>query len=347
MKQFKVKWIGLLVLIALLATAGIAGAQEEPRGGSDRGPAQPPDPIRMLVGAVAQATGLSPQEVIAEYEAGKSPNDILSTNGADVEAFDAWIMSEQVARLNRAVATGKMTREEADVKLAEFSEMFGGVMSGDIPLQQDPGHGGVVQQAARGLLKAVEDATGLTTQEIIELARGGQTLGEIVEANGGDVDAVVAAAVIAETEQINQAVADEKMTQERADEILAELETRLAEAMTAPLPAPQQRGDRPGVDMMRMVGDLAAEATGKTARELLEQARDEDLSIAEVLEANGADVDALTASATQTIIDEVNQAVADGKMDQERADKMLENLDEQIDRFLNQKPGERPDRGGK
>jgi 3-hydroxyacyl-CoA dehydrogenase len=59
----------------------------------------------------------------------------------------------------------------------------------------------------------------------------GATLAEVVTNNGGDVDEVIAAAVAAATEQANQAVANGRITQEQADELLARLETLYQNAM--------------------------------------------------------------------------------------------------------------------
>jgi hypothetical protein len=79
----------------------------------------------------------------------------------------------------------------------------------------------------RALLGAIAAATGLEQQEIVTQAREGQTLLEIAEANGADVDEIVAQVVASETERVNQAIADGSLVQADADQFLADLEARV------------------------------------------------------------------------------------------------------------------------
>lgn len=106
--------------------------------------------------------------------------------------------------------------------------------------------------------------------------------------------------------------------------------------------------DRAGAagDILNDVMDTIAQTTDKTARDLLQEARAQGLSLGEVLTANGVDVAALTEQVMQAVTEQVNQAVADGKMTQARADQLLQNLPARIDDLLNRVPGERPGPGG-
>jgi len=79
----------------------------------------------------------------------------------------------------------------------------------------------------RTLIAAVAEATSLDQREIMTQTREGKTLLEIVEANGADADQIVAQVVAAETERVNQAVADGSMAQADADQSLADLEARV------------------------------------------------------------------------------------------------------------------------
>jgi hypothetical protein len=87
----------------------------------------------------------------------------------------------------------------------------------------------------RALFGAIAEATGLDQQEIVTQAREGKTLLEIAAANGAGVDEIVAQVVAAETERVNQAVADGSLEQADADDWLAGLETRVKEMLEQPL----------------------------------------------------------------------------------------------------------------
>jgi hypothetical protein len=87
----------------------------------------------------------------------------------------------------------------------------------------------------RALLGAIAEATGLDQQEIMTQTREGQTLLEIATANGADVDDIVAQVVAAETERVNQAVADGSLEQTDADQWLTDLEARVKALLEQPM----------------------------------------------------------------------------------------------------------------
>ena len=62
---------------------------------------------------------------------------------------------------------------------------------------------------------------------IREAHMNGQTLAELIEANGQSVDDFIAAAVSAASERINTAIDNGRITEERAAEMIATLEERL------------------------------------------------------------------------------------------------------------------------
>jgi hypothetical protein len=83
----------------------------------------------------------------------------------------------------------------------------------------------------RALFEAITTSTGIDQQELMTQTREGNTLLEIAEANGADADKVVAQVVAAETERVNQAVADGSMEKADADAWLADLEARIREML--------------------------------------------------------------------------------------------------------------------
>lgn len=79
------------------------------------------------------------------------------------------------------------------------------------------------------LLSLVEEYTGLTQEELRTAHQNGQTLAEVIEANDGSVDDFVAAAVEQVNTQIDEAVTNGRITEERA-ELMKE---NLSEQITA------------------------------------------------------------------------------------------------------------------
>jgi urease gamma subunit len=191
----------------------------------------------------------------------------------------------------------------------------------------------------REVLEIVAEATGLTGREIADRVRAGETLAEIITAQGGDVAAVTSQIVSAITERVNTAVAEGRITQERADEILLDLEARVTLLLNGEYElagAGLGRGDRGGIRGEAGFGVLqrAAEATGLTVQEIVTQMRDGQ-PLAAVLSANGVDV--------QTFIDEtvaefdarMAEAVTAGRITQEEADQRSVQFREELTERIN------------
>jgi len=120
LKSWMSKSIGVVVLVGILAAlvAGTALAQEEaPQGPMGRGHGP-----RGHVQQIAEATGLTVEEVVAELQSGKTPAEVLAENGVDVDTFVADALAGLEARLDDAVANGLMDQARADEILANASE---------------------------------------------------------------------------------------------------------------------------------------------------------------------------------------------------------------------------------
>ena len=150
---------------------------------------------------------------------------------------------------------GNLSPEEQQAAMAERMNQFAGtaMTSMLISLLEARAEGEAWEVAApnqdfilqRQIFAAISEAAGVDQQEITEQAREGKTLLEIAEANGADVDKLVAQVVAAETERVEQAVADGTMEQSDADEWLADLEARVREMLEQPLQfgGPGAKGD--------------------------------------------------------------------------------------------------------
>ena len=163
-------------------------------------------------------------------------------------ASDVSVVSSQADRLQQALAglvtDGTLTQAQAD-KVASTLE------SAD--LGRGPGgHGG---PGGRGRdLSTAATALGLSEDELRTALEGGKTLAQVAEDEGVDVDTLIAALVKAETERINEAVTDGRLTQAEADERLADLEARVTERVNSTRPA-RPHGDRPDDDTSTQTPD--------------------------------------------------------------------------------------------
>ncbi len=101
-----------------------------------------------------------------------------------------------------------------------------------------PGHGRHLEAAAEGI--------GIEPAALRDALEGGQTIAEVAQAHGVEVQAAVDALVADATERIDQAVADERFTQEEADQKKADLNERITAVVNGERPEGGPRGARGG-----------------------------------------------------------------------------------------------------
>jgi len=187
------------------------------------------------------------------------------------------------------------------------------------------------------LLDIISDETGLTAQEIFQQARDGATLAQVIEANGGNVQNVTDAALAEAETALSNAVAEERITQERADEILVNLETRLPEFLNREFEL-RGRGERIRERFENgLRGNVLSTISENTGLDLCEirQAVADGATLAEVIESNGGDLAVVTEELIAQATERIDTLVAEEIITQEEADEFIANLGTRIDTFLN------------
>jgi class 3 adenylate cyclase len=199
--------------------------------------------------------------------------------------------------------------------------------------------------AGEAIMSSLVEDTGLEPEAVREaLSDHETTLAELIIANGGNVDTSIADAVVTGTEVVNQGVADGDIPQERADEIISNMSDRVSEMVNNPRP---ERGDRPerrknpaGEAIMSSL----VEDTGLDPEAVREALSDHTTTLAELIIANGGNVDTSIADAVSAGTEVVNQGVANGDIPQERADEIISNMSDRVSEMVNNPRPERGDR---
>ena len=141
---------------------------------------------------------------------------------------------DPTVRLNETlkplVDAGTITQAQADAVIA--------ALKADMPERREHGRGG---KGGAGVEVAAQ-ALGMTADELHTALKGGQTLAQIAESKGVNVQVVVDALVASATNQINEKVASGDITQAEADEKLANVTDRVTERVNNPRPEGGPRG---------------------------------------------------------------------------------------------------------
>lgn len=183
------------------------------------------------------------------------------------------------------------------------------------------------------LRQLIADELGLTVDDLSAAAQEGQTLAQVIEANGGDVQAISTTIIQTITDNINAKVADGTFTQERADEALVQVEERVTDMMNR-VPGERDGKDKPGRDGVAKLVDSVVEATGLTAEELRAEFQS-GKTVSDVLTENGVDIEAFSAQLITDAETHLAEQVADGTLTQEQADERLADLTEKLPEVLN------------
>jgi polyhydroxyalkanoate synthesis regulator phasin len=127
------------------------------------------------------------------------------------------------------VADGTITQTQSDAVVAEL------VANGPKGGMRGGGHGPGLDVAAQAL--------GMTTDELHTALDGGSTLAQVAADKGVDVQVIVDALVASARNHIAQEVTDGEITQEQADQKLADVDQRVTDMVNGVRP---QRGAKDG-----------------------------------------------------------------------------------------------------
>lgn len=215
---------------------------------------------------------------------------------------------------------------------------------GSVSAQQGRGRAGEGERIVPEILQIVADQLGIEPSEVL-LQLQGQSLEDVITANGGDVEVISAEVIAAITERVNAAVADETITQARADLMLGNLAGMMERAMNGEFGGYGLRdGLRDGLREFRQgrgrgegLGDgrlgmmfqnrspllnAVTDATGLTLQEVVQEVR-AGSTLSEIVTANGGSPEAVIEAALATLQARHDQAVENGRLTQQQADAIL------------------------
>lgn len=147
----------------------------------------------------AEAIGITADELRSALADGQSIAQVAEANGVDVQVVIDALVADANERIEEAVADGRLTAEEGEARKAEAAERIAELVEVEgLPM-------GPRARLAHGLETAAE-AIGITPEELRTALQDGQSIADVAEANGVDVDVVVEALVAEATERIEALV---------------------------------------------------------------------------------------------------------------------------------------------
>ena len=163
---------------------------------------------------------------------------IASALGISVDEYETVVETAHDQVIDEFVAEGLLTEEQA-ARMEEFGQMrgnFEGMPFADRLGGRMGGRGGKDAWGRVGfggwdlnINEIAAEQLGLEPADLMTAVHEGMTIAELAEQQGVELQTIADAYLAEVTEKVNQAVADEKLTQEQADTILANAEQRISD----------------------------------------------------------------------------------------------------------------------
>jgi uncharacterized protein YidB (DUF937 family) len=194
--------------------------------------------------------------------------------------------------------------------------------SDDSTTTEAPDEGGRLHRGGpRFGLEAAAEALGVSADDLRRALEDGKTIADVAEEGGVDLQTVIDAMVADATERID----------ERAAEAKEDLPERINDLVNGEVPDHPGPGPRGGI---RAGLSAAAEALGISVDDLRSALRD-DKTIADVAAEHGVDVQAVIDAMVAEATERIDQAVADGDVDADRAAELEADLPERLTALVN------------
>jgi hypothetical protein len=153
-------------------------------------------------------------------------NDAAKQLGVSPTQLSNALKQALVNRVNAAVAAGRLTKDQGDALKAR-------IQSGAVPFF---GLGAFGDHHYGADLQVAADYLGLTTDQLRSELGSGKTLAAIAKEHGKSVDGLVDALYNAEKKEVDEAVADGKLTKDQEQTILTHVRDRIRAKVNGTLP---------------------------------------------------------------------------------------------------------------
>ncbi|WP_139492566.1 hypothetical protein [Brevibacillus dissolubilis] len=274
-----------------------------------------------------------------QLQAGKSLAEIAEAQGVTQEALIELLTKQNNERLDQALTDGKLTSEQASEMKTQFATKATEMIE-KTGLDRGPGeHGGF---GGRGGVDSEELATlfNLDQNALKEQLQAGKSLAQIAEAQGVTKQAVIDLLTKQNSERLDQAVTDGKLTSEQAAEMKTQFATKATEMIEK---TGLDRGEHGGFGGH---GGFASEELA-TLLNLDQDALKEQLqsgkSLAEIAEAQGVTKQAVIDLLVSEHQARLDQAVTDGKLTAEKAAEMKTDMETRVTEMVENKGYGKPE----
>ncbi|WP_088225246.1 hypothetical protein [Desulfosporosinus sp. FKB] len=216
----KISVLGITSMLSLALTSGAAYAATSTASQSIPQTTSVPHHANHE-SALAQFLGIDQTTLMQKLKSGKTLAQIASEKGISTETLTQKLQSALNDRLDKAVASGKMTTEKASqIKSKEDSEIAAKINKPWTDKKDKC-------DFHKGIGQSIQTIFGMTSDQLKEQLKNGKTLAQIAADRGISKSDLTAKLVSAMASNIDLAVKYNKLTSEKAAKIKANLPQRI------------------------------------------------------------------------------------------------------------------------
>ena len=283
---------------------------------------------------IASALGISVKQLRSEIKSGSTLAEIAAAHGSSAEAISALVKSKLSALVTKAVKAGKIARSRAARVRSSLGATVSGLMNRSVSTSR---HG---DRPETNLLSdtVVANLFGITlTQLRTELGTGISILTAATN-RGVTEDSLIAALAADATTKIAAAVASGAITQERGDELIAGLPTRISSYINRVGPSRGRKSNRRHVKALKLSDSRVVTRIIGITEDQLETERDAGSSFATIAAKYSVTLETLKAGITAEAQARIANALAEGRITETQATVYLASLPTWVDTYVNQVP---------
>ena len=227
--------LALIVAFGMLTFGGISAAHAQA--------AANPQVAQLVVAATVEtaATDLNiPRATLVSELAGRTLTDVIKAHNGDMNQIRTDASTAITTQLAQAVTDGKITQAQSDIVTKNMSIALDRAMS-----YQFPGRDQFIARVLQGvtiryLVQQTALAANISARDAVKEIHAGKTLNQIATEHNADPSAIITTVLGKATDQINKLVSTNKLTQDEANTLIANLQNDLTNIMNQPNPLIRQ-----------------------------------------------------------------------------------------------------------
>jgi hypothetical protein len=221
--MFKKLFLGLIItgMLVIGVVTSVSAYGQNP-------PICPTEPV------VLDVLGMTADELRDEIRSGQTIQEIFEEKGLDYETYSEQWLVDHEACLAEAVAAGELTEDQAKILQERLEERvadgflfnqnqrFGNALGSYMRFRAEK-----IWEGGNGIISQILDKLEITMDDLKARISGGETLEDIAAEAGIDLNAIHEERIQTQLENVEQALADGKITEAQADRIRERLNNQL------------------------------------------------------------------------------------------------------------------------